>query len=69
LRPLFSPSRTLTYWPRWAFLLVYGAPGLAIVLSLLERDPVLLKRRMRGGPGYEKEPAQKLVMSRSRFSG
>lgn len=60
---LFLIAGTLNYWQGWAFLLVYVAPGLAIVLYLLQRDPALLERRMRGGPRHEKEPAQKLIMS------
>ena len=37
--------------------------SLAITLYLMKKDPKLLERRMRAGPGAEKEKSQKIVMS------
>jgi protein-S-isoprenylcysteine O-methyltransferase Ste14 len=60
---LFVPAGTADYWQAWTFLAVYFAASLAISLYLLMKDPALLQRRMRGGPGAEKEPVQKIIMS------
>jgi hypothetical protein len=60
---LFIPAGTLDYWQAWAFLAVYFASSLALTLYLMQRDPGLLERRMRGGPTAEKEPAQKIIMT------
>jgi len=60
---LFTAAGTIHYWQGWTFLAVYFAASIAITLYLIERDPALLERRMRGGPFAEKEPAQKVIMS------
>jgi protein-S-isoprenylcysteine O-methyltransferase Ste14 len=60
---LFAAAGTIHYWQGWTFLAVYFAASIAITLYLIERDPALLERRMRGGPFAEKEPAQKIIMS------
>src|SRR5580704_5514698 len=57
------PAGTLDYWQAWTFLAVYFASTLALTLYLAKSDPQLLQRRMSGGPGAEKEPAQKIIMS------
>ena len=59
---LFIPVRTFDYWQAWTFLALYFALSLAITLYLMKKDPMLLERRMRGGPTAEKEPAQKIIM-------
>jgi protein-S-isoprenylcysteine O-methyltransferase Ste14 len=60
---LFVPAGTLDYWQAWLFLATYFAASLAITVYLVNYDPELLARRMRGGPFAEKEPAQKIIMS------
>jgi len=60
---IFLAAGTVDYWSAWVFLLAYFAPSLAIVVYLAKRSPELLERRMRGGPRYEKKPAQKIIMS------
>src|SRR5260370_19253444 len=60
---LFVPAGTLDYWQAWTFLTVYFALSLAITLYLMQHDPRLLARRMRGGPTAEKETTQKIIMS------
>ena len=60
---LFVAAGTLHYWQGWTFLAVYFAASIAISLYLIESDPALLARRMRGGPFAEREPAQKVIMS------
>src|SRR5262245_61004487 len=59
---LFSVAGTIEYWQAWAYLAVYFAGSVLILLDLMKRDPALLERRMRGGPTAEKEKAQKLIM-------
>jgi protein-S-isoprenylcysteine O-methyltransferase Ste14 len=60
---IFIAAGTLDYWQAWVFLAVYLASSLGITLYLMGRDPMLLQRRMRGGPTAEKQPAQKIIMS------
>jgi protein-S-isoprenylcysteine O-methyltransferase Ste14 len=60
---IFIPAGTLDYWQAWVFLGVYFAASLAITVYLMQKDPMLLERRMRGGPDAEKEPVQKIIMS------
>jgi protein-S-isoprenylcysteine O-methyltransferase Ste14 len=60
---IFIAAGTLNYWQAWIFLAVYLASSLGITLYLMEKDPTLLQRRMRGGPTAEKQPAQKVIMS------
>jgi len=59
---LFGPPWTFDYWQAWVFLAVYFAASLALTLYLMESDPKLLERRMRGGPWAERQPAQKVIM-------
>jgi len=60
---VFIPAGTLHYWQAWTFLALYFVPSLAITVYLMVKDPKLLARRMRGGPGAEKATAQKIIMS------
>jgi protein-S-isoprenylcysteine O-methyltransferase Ste14 len=60
---VFVPAGTFDYWQAWAFLAVYFASSLVLSLYLIEADPALLQRRMRGGPTAEKEPVQKIIMT------
>jgi protein-S-isoprenylcysteine O-methyltransferase Ste14 len=59
---LFLPAWTLDYWEAWAFIGVFFVCSLAITVYLAIKDPKLLARRMRAGPGAEKETAQKIIM-------
>lgn len=58
---LFAAAGTIRYWQGWVFLAVYFAASIAISVYLIECDPALLARRMRGGPFAEEEPAQKVI--------
>jgi protein-S-isoprenylcysteine O-methyltransferase Ste14 len=60
---LFVPAGTPRYWQAWTYLAVFfGASGV-ITQYLMNNDPALLRRRMRGGPTAEKETSQKIIMS------
>jgi protein-S-isoprenylcysteine O-methyltransferase Ste14 len=60
---VFLPAGTLAYWEAWLFIAVLFACSLAITWYLAVRDPALLERRMRVGPGAEQEPAQKIIVA------
>jgi len=59
---LFGAAGTLRYWPGWAYLALFSGASLLTTLYLMNNDPELLARRMRGGPTAEKQPAQRLIM-------
>lgn len=58
---LFLPAWTFNYWQAWVFLAVFFVPVLAITLYLMRRDPRLLERRVKAGPGAEKGKSQKTI--------
>lgn len=59
---LFLPAWTLSYWQAWVFIVVFltATNGVGIYLSL--KDPELLERRKKVGPGQEQSLAQKIIM-------
>jgi protein-S-isoprenylcysteine O-methyltransferase Ste14 len=59
---VFLPARTVDYWQGWLFLAVFFACSAAITWDLAKRDPALLERRMKAGPGAEREPVQKVAV-------
>jgi protein-S-isoprenylcysteine O-methyltransferase Ste14 len=59
---LFGCAGTWQYWQAWVFLTVFLGASALITLDLMQRDPALLERRMRGGPIAEKETAQRVIM-------
>ena len=60
---LFLPVWTFRYWQAWIFLFVFSACALATSLYVMKNDPKLLERRMRAGPGAEKERSQQIIQS------
>lgn len=58
---LFLPAGTLDYWQAWVFLVVFAVSTNAIGVYLLVKDPVLLERRMKVGPGAETSVSQKII--------
>jgi protein-S-isoprenylcysteine O-methyltransferase Ste14 len=59
---LFVPAGTTHYWQAWSFLAVFFGASLLITFYLLQHDPALLKRRLKGGPAAEKRTSQKVIM-------
>jgi protein-S-isoprenylcysteine O-methyltransferase Ste14 len=59
----FLPAWTLYYWQAWILLAVFFACTLAIDLYLVKNDPKLLERRLKAGPGSEKERSQKIIQA------
>lgn len=60
---VFLPAGTLDYWQGWAYIGVAVVASGLYTLYLLIHDPALLERRTKAGPRYEKEPAQKVIIS------
>ena len=60
---IFVPAGTLAYWQGWAFIAVFSVSTNIIGVYLALRDPALLERRMRAGPGAETRPVQKALIA------
>jgi len=60
---LFLPAGTLNYWQAWVFILVFAISTNMIGVYLALKDPALLERRKKFGPGQEQSPAQKIIIS------
>src|SRR5215831_3047591 len=58
---LFIPAGTLNYWQAWVFIVVFAAATQAIGIYLALKDPALLERRLRFGPGAEQRPSQRII--------
>jgi protein-S-isoprenylcysteine O-methyltransferase Ste14 len=65
---LFFPAWTFHYWQAWIFLSVFSACTLATTLYVMKNDPKLLARRMRAGPGDEKERSQRIIQLVATFA-
>src|SRR5262244_2805217 len=50
---LFVPAGTVRYWQAWVYLSLFTGASFLTTLYLMLHDPVLLARRMRGGPTAE----------------
>jgi protein-S-isoprenylcysteine O-methyltransferase Ste14 len=59
---LFVPAGTIRYRQAWVYLAIFIGASFLISVYLIRKDPALLERRMRGGPGAEKETTQKIIM-------
>jgi protein-S-isoprenylcysteine O-methyltransferase Ste14 len=60
---LFFSAGTINYWQAWVFLVVFGLSTLTVTLYLMKNDPKLLEKRVKAGPGSEKEIKQKIIQS------
>jgi hypothetical protein len=58
----FVSAGTLHYWQAWAYLAVFFGASIFHTLYLMQHDPALLQRRLKGGPTAEKERAQQIIM-------
>lgn len=59
---LFVAAGTPRYWQGWTYLAVFTGASTLITLYLIKHEPALLRRRLKGGPQAEKEPAQRVIM-------
>jgi protein-S-isoprenylcysteine O-methyltransferase Ste14 len=60
---LFGPAWSLGFGEAWLYLALLGVLSVAITLYLAAYDPALLQRRLRAGPGAERETLQKVVVA------
>jgi protein-S-isoprenylcysteine O-methyltransferase Ste14 len=60
---IFVSAGTIHFWQGWLFCLSFSFSTIAIGVYLMKRDPALLERRMRFGPGAESRPIQKIIMT------
>jgi len=60
---LFGTAGTTRYWQAWAYVSIFLGASVLTTLYLMKRDPALLERRMRGGPMFERESTQRVIMA------
>lgn len=65
---LFLPAWTFAYWQAWLFIVVFLISVNVIGIYLTLKDPVLLERRKKVGPGVEQSMTQKIIMFLAIFS-
>jgi protein-S-isoprenylcysteine O-methyltransferase Ste14 len=58
---LFVPAWTLSFWQAWVYLFLFTGAAALITVYLWVKDPQLLERRVKAGPGAEKESRQKVI--------
>ncbi len=58
---LFAAAGTLDFWQAWAYLFIFASSAALITVYLWKKDPKLLERRVKAGPGAEKEKSQKRI--------
>ena len=59
---LFGTAGTLQYWQAWVYVAIFFGASALTTFYLMKNDRALLARRMRGGPTFEKEVAQRIIM-------
>jgi protein-S-isoprenylcysteine O-methyltransferase Ste14 len=59
---LFGTAGTTQYWQAWVYVSIFLGASVLITLYLMNKDRALLARRMRGGPMFEKEGTQRIIM-------
>jgi protein-S-isoprenylcysteine O-methyltransferase Ste14 len=59
---LFGAAGTTQYWQAWVYVAIFLGASILTTLYLMKRDPALLARRLRGGPMFEKEGTQRIIM-------
>ncbi len=60
---LFLPAGSVRYWEGWVYWAVFFVCSMAITLYFLRYDPRLIARRLKAGPGAEKEKSQKAIQA------
>jgi protein-S-isoprenylcysteine O-methyltransferase Ste14 len=60
---LFGPAWTVNYPEAWAYLCVFGGSAGLISVYLWNKDPQLLERRLKAGPGAEQETSQNVIQA------
>ena len=65
---LFGPAWTLHYWQAWVYLAVFEGAAALITLYLWMKSPALLERRVKAGPGAEKQASQNWIQAFASFA-
>ena len=60
---IFVAAGTLHYWQAWVYLLIFTGISFLTTIYLINNDPDLLKRRLRGGPTAETRTSQRVIMA------
>jgi protein-S-isoprenylcysteine O-methyltransferase Ste14 len=60
---LFIPAWTLNYWQAWIYWLVFVVCVTAISVYFIKKDPKLIEKRVKAGPGAETELVQKVIQA------
>jgi protein-S-isoprenylcysteine O-methyltransferase Ste14 len=60
---LFATAWTFAWWQAWLYLVVFAATVTFITAHFLKTDPALIERRLKAGPGAEKERVQRIVQA------
>jgi protein-S-isoprenylcysteine O-methyltransferase Ste14 len=60
---LFLSAWSLSYWQAWLFWVVFSSAVTLVTVYFLKRDPALIERRLKAGPGAETEKSQKIIQS------
>ena len=58
---IFFAAGTLRFWQGWLYLFTFCVSCLLVTLYLVKKDLALLERRLKAGPGGEKENTQKII--------
>jgi protein-S-isoprenylcysteine O-methyltransferase Ste14 len=59
---VFGAAGTTRYWQAWVYVAIFLGASILTTIYLMRNDPALLARRMRGGPMFERERAQRIIM-------
>src|SRR5262245_36303374 len=59
---LFGTAGTLRYGQAWVYVSIFVGASALTTVYLMKNDRALLARRMRGGPTFEKEGTQRVIM-------
>ena len=60
---LFGTAGTTRYWQAWVYVAIFLGASVLTTLYLMKKDRALLARRLRGGPMFEKERTQRIIMA------
>ncbi len=58
---LFLPAWSARFWEAGVYLLLFSLSVVGITFYFLKRDPHLIERRLKAGPGAEKEKSQIMI--------
>ena len=64
---LLAPAGTFGYWEAWVYLFLFTVSSALITGYLWKKDPKLLERRLKAGPGAEEDRSQRLIQLLASF--